>query len=149
MTQLHFTALPDNYIQEDVTSLISFRKLVRIGLTSSDGPIVVHCRHFYNLVIHCILNGLIILRCTLWKKVIWYLKFLRMKSFNFSLMFFFFVLTCQRIIAFNVSKLWHNLFPIYTSNHFGYMYSIFTLLSTIISLQVVILIQTPSDLDPP
>uniref|UniRef100_A0A8W8M345 protein-tyrosine-phosphatase n=1 Tax=Magallana gigas TaxID=29159 RepID=A0A8W8M345_MAGGI len=43
VTQFHFTAWPDKSVPEDVTSLISFRNLVRSGLTSSDGPIVVHC----------------------------------------------------------------------------------------------------------
>ncbi|XP_065936957.1 receptor-type tyrosine-protein phosphatase zeta-like isoform X1 [Magallana gigas] len=43
VTQFHFTAWPDNSVPEDVTLLISFRELVRSGLTSSDGPIVVHC----------------------------------------------------------------------------------------------------------
>lgn len=43
VTQFHFTAWPDNSVPEDVTSLISFRELVRSGLTSSDGPKIVHC----------------------------------------------------------------------------------------------------------
>ncbi|XP_065936977.1 receptor-type tyrosine-protein phosphatase kappa isoform X1 [Magallana gigas] len=43
VTQFHYTAWPDNSVPEDVTSLILFRNLVRNGMTSSDGPIVVHC----------------------------------------------------------------------------------------------------------
>uniref|UniRef100_K1QB98 Receptor-type tyrosine-protein phosphatase kappa n=1 Tax=Magallana gigas TaxID=29159 RepID=K1QB98_MAGGI len=43
VTQFHFTAWPDKSVPEDVTSLISFRNLVRSDLTSSDGPIIVHC----------------------------------------------------------------------------------------------------------
>ncbi|XP_062578186.1 tyrosine-protein phosphatase non-receptor type 7-like [Saccostrea cucullata] len=43
VTQFHFTTWPDNSVPEDLTSLICFRNLVRNGMTSSDGPIVVHC----------------------------------------------------------------------------------------------------------
>ncbi|XP_061186795.1 tyrosine-protein phosphatase non-receptor type 7-like [Saccostrea echinata] len=43
VTQFHFTTWPDNSVPEDLMSLICFRNLVRNGLTSSDGPIVVHC----------------------------------------------------------------------------------------------------------
>ncbi|XP_056000204.1 tyrosine-protein phosphatase non-receptor type 7-like [Ostrea edulis] len=41
--QFHFTTWPDNYIPDDLTSLFYFRNLVGNGLTTSDGPIVVHC----------------------------------------------------------------------------------------------------------
>ncbi|XP_056001653.1 receptor-type tyrosine-protein phosphatase alpha-like [Ostrea edulis] len=43
VTQFHFTTWPDNSIPDDPTSLFYFRNLVRNGLTTSDGPIVVHC----------------------------------------------------------------------------------------------------------
>ncbi|XP_048759020.1 tyrosine-protein phosphatase non-receptor type 7-like [Ostrea edulis] len=43
VTQFHFTTWSDNSVPEDLASLICFRNLVRNGLTSSDGPIVVHC----------------------------------------------------------------------------------------------------------
>ncbi|XP_062576946.1 receptor-type tyrosine-protein phosphatase kappa-like [Saccostrea cucullata] len=43
VTQFHFTTWSDNSVPEDLASLICFRNLVRNGLTTSDGPIVVHC----------------------------------------------------------------------------------------------------------
>ncbi|XP_056000214.1 uncharacterized protein LOC130048086 isoform X2 [Ostrea edulis] len=43
VTQFHFTTWPDNSIPDDPTSLIYLRSLVRDGLITSDGPIVVHC----------------------------------------------------------------------------------------------------------
>ncbi|XP_062582644.1 receptor-type tyrosine-protein phosphatase alpha-like isoform X2 [Saccostrea cucullata] len=43
VTQFHFTTWPDNSVPENLTSLICFRNLVKNGLTSTDGPIVIHC----------------------------------------------------------------------------------------------------------
>ncbi|XP_062621599.1 receptor-type tyrosine-protein phosphatase alpha-like [Saccostrea cucullata] len=43
VTQFHFTTWPDNSVPEELTSLICFRNLVKNGMMSSDGPIVVHC----------------------------------------------------------------------------------------------------------
>nr|XP_034306378.1 uncharacterized protein LOC117682577 [Crassostrea gigas] len=43
VTQFHFTSWPDNSVPQDVRQLIFFRNLVRNEITSSDGPMVVHC----------------------------------------------------------------------------------------------------------
>lgn len=43
VTHFHFTTWLDNSVPNDLSALICYRNLVRNGLTSSDGPIVVHC----------------------------------------------------------------------------------------------------------
>ena len=51
MTQFHFTSWPDHGVPDYATAILMFHTKVLASHDSSDGPILVHCRLNYALIL--------------------------------------------------------------------------------------------------